>query len=121
MLTILFFSAFFSPRLFLLKLIHDFFFPFPQVLNDHTQQLQRLRAAGLRLHEEIRARAGLLQRLVDETTSVEEQRRGAQESNAKLRKMIESHRVAPVLEYVKESAAQSALTREVASMERKVR
>ena len=52
---------------------------------------------------------------------MDDQRQNAQDNNAKLRKMIESHRVAPVLEYVRESAAQSSLTREVAAMERKAR
>lgn len=91
-----------------------------QVLNDHNKELQRLRAAGVRLQDETRARSALLQRLTEETASVEDQRQGAQQANAKLRKMIESHRVAPVMEYVREAAAQHGLGREVATMERKV-
>jgi hypothetical protein len=72
------------------------------------------------LGEEIASRTNLLQRLVAETASVEEQRRAAQDVNGKLRKLNESHHVAPVLDYVREAASRHALLREVASLERKV-
>ena len=90
------------------------------MLNDHNRQLQRLRATGASLSDEIAAREGLLARLAAETAGVEEQRQAAQATHDKLREAAARQRAAPVLDYVREAAAVDALQRDAAAMERRV-
>lgn len=90
------------------------------MLNEHNRQLQRLHAAGTSLADDMRARKALLARLTAETAAVEEQRRTAQVAFDRLRDAASRSRTAPVLDYVREAAAASALQREAASMQRRV-
>lgn len=90
------------------------------MLNEHNRHLQRLHAAGTGLGDDMRARKALLARLTAETAAVEEQRKTAQAAFDRLRDAAGRSRTAPVLDYVREAAAASALQREAASMQRRV-
>ena len=90
------------------------------MLNDHNRQLQRLRSTGASVTEDIAARTALLTRLANETAAVDAQRSGVLETNASLRRLAEGFRAAPVLDYVRGAAERHQLTRDVATLQRKV-
>eukprot|EP00048_Salpingoeca_helianthica_P016319 m.231663 g.231663 ORF g.231663 m.231663 type:complete len:386 (-) comp18438_c0_seq1:23-1180(-) len=91
-----------------------------QVLNDHNKQLQRLRTAGASVRDEIKGRSALLARLASEAADVEQQRAAVQDTNTKLRKLVDGFKVAPVMDYIREAAARQALQQDAATLQRKI-